>query len=234
MGQGPLCEPPDAASAISTTCAQWPRSIQRKGAQRQGTFTGSTAGAWTGFSTEVSMVQRSKTLKHWWKRFRTRPAARRAMRGRIALGSWPEEAAAYARLRAAGLTDRQAITRMLVVHDRAWDRAIDDWIPFDRDAYAGSAAYAESGRESGRFRASRNARFPRSGSCLSSAGARGFPPTDGPISRALVAGPVEKSSRRRSRTGVAFDTASAIRSIPEHAIRVGEAMPTSELRRAAC
>ncbi len=80
------------------------------------------------------MGQRSKTLKHKWKRFKFARAARRAMRARIALER-PHEFEAYTRLRAAGMSDRQAIREMLAVNYRAWDRAIDAWIPFDDDAY---------------------------------------------------------------------------------------------------
>jgi len=56
------------------------------------------------------------------------------MRDRLAARQ-PDESAAYARLRAAGLSDRQAINRLVTVLEHAWDRAVDAWEPFNEEAY---------------------------------------------------------------------------------------------------
>jgi hypothetical protein len=76
----------------------------------------------------------TKTLKHRWKRWKARPAARRAMRGRLSQG-WPQETAAYERLRAAGLSDRQAVAALVAALERQTDRMVDSWTWFDDVAY---------------------------------------------------------------------------------------------------
>ena len=81
------------------------------------------------------MVARSGTLKHRWKRLLARRGARRAVRGQLAAG-WPEVRAAYERLRRAGLSDRQALGRLVAVLERETDRSVERWRPFDREAYA--------------------------------------------------------------------------------------------------
>ncbi len=82
------------------------------------------------------MRRRSGTLKHWWKRCRARSGARRAIRGQLLAADWPEVRTAYNRLRAAGLSDRQAVGRLVAVLERETDRMVDHWRPFDRAAYA--------------------------------------------------------------------------------------------------
>ncbi len=62
------------------------------------------------------------------------------MRGQLASGDWPEVRAAIARLRAAGLSERAAERRVVLVLEQEVGRMLAARRPFDRAAYVADLA----------------------------------------------------------------------------------------------
>jgi hypothetical protein len=81
-----------------------------------------------------------RTLRRTWKAVRSRGRAQRLVRAQLVSEDWPEVRAVVARLRAAGLSEREAERRLVAALEREIGRMMAVPRPFDRAAYVADLA----------------------------------------------------------------------------------------------